>query len=81
MGKVFGEALCLLLSFSTVFSKEDRYTKWNQQVASVYLCTCIYVTILIKEKEAVNSRETEYVRGWEGEREGRKQCNYALIFK
>ena len=72
----------MLLSFSTVFSKEDTYTKWNQQVASVYLCTCIYVTILIKEKEAaVKLREMEYARGWEGEREGRKQCNYALDFK
>lgn len=81
MGKVFGEARCLLLSFSTVFSKEDTYTKWSQQVASVYLCTCIYVTILIKEKEAMNSREREYARGCEGEREGCKQCNYALNFK
>lgn len=81
MGKVFGEARVLLLSFSTVFSKEYTYTKWNQQVASVYLCICIYVTILTKEKEAMNSREKEYARGWKEESEGHKECNYALIFK
>lgn len=81
MKKVFGEARCVLLSFSTGCSKEYAYTKRNQQAASVYLCTCTYVTILIKEKEAMNLREGEYARGWREEREGRKQCNYALIFK
>lgn len=81
MKKVFGEARCVLLSFSTGCSKEYAYTKQNQQAASVYLCTCTYVTILIKEKEAMNLREGEHARGWREEREGRKQCDYALIFK